>query len=88
MHRFFVPVARAAVDEDGHAAKALHPTVWSGPHGLWRHGFVGWPLVEVCEADVGFWIFLLVFWLSFVLSCLACIGPLLLRILELVASLL
>ena len=29
VHRFFVPVARAAVDEDGHAAKALHPTVWS-----------------------------------------------------------
>ena len=28
LHRFFVVVARAAVNEDGCAGVALHPTVW------------------------------------------------------------
>ena len=26
-----------------------------GPVGLWRHGSVGWPCIEVGEDDVGFW---------------------------------
>ena len=29
LHRFFVAIARAAVNEDGCAGVALHPTVWS-----------------------------------------------------------
>ena len=28
-----------------------------GPPGLWRHGFIGWPRIEVSDADVGFWFF-------------------------------
>ena len=76
LHRFFVAIARAAVNEDGCAGVALHPTVWSsgglikrrkvrvsaweyvwvpGPVGLWRHGSVGWPCIEVRDVDVGFW---------------------------------
>ena len=76
IHRFFIAIARAAVNEDGCAGVALHPTVWSsggsakrrkvrvsawefawvpGPVGLWRHGSFGWPCIEVCEGDVGFW---------------------------------
>ena len=76
LHRFFVAIARAAVNEDGCAGVALHPTVWSsgglvkrrktrvsawdfawvpGPVGLWRHGSVGWPCIEVGDVDVGFW---------------------------------
>ena len=76
LHRFFVAIARAAVNEDGCARVALHPTVWSsgglvkrrkvrvsaweyawvpGPVGLWRHGSVGWPCIEVRDVDVGFW---------------------------------
>ena len=75
LHRFFIAIARAAVNEDGCAGVALHPTVWSsgglvkrrkvrvsaweyawvqGPVGLWRHGFLSWPCIEVCEGDVGF----------------------------------
>ena len=30
LHRFFVAIARAAVNEDGCAGVALHLTVWSG----------------------------------------------------------
>ena len=26
-----------------------------GPVGLWRHGSVGWPCIEVRDVDVGFW---------------------------------
>ena len=76
LHRFFVAVARAAVNEDGCSGVALHPTVvpsgglvkrrkarvsaWEfawvpGPVGLWRHGSVGWPCIEVRDVDVGFW---------------------------------
>ena len=76
LHRFFVAITRAAVNEDGCAGVALHSTVWSsgglvkkrknrvsawefawvpGPVGLWRHGSVGWPSIEVGEDDVGFW---------------------------------
>ena len=76
LHRFFVAIARAPVNEDGCAGVALHPTVWSGgglvkrrktrvsawdfasvpgPVGLWRHGSVGWPCIEVRDVDVGFW---------------------------------
>ena len=76
LQRFFIAIARAAVNDDGHAGVALHPTVWSsggpakvrrvrvsawefawvpGPVGLWRHGSVGWPSIEVREDDVGFW---------------------------------
>ena len=76
LHRFFVAIARVAVNEDGCAVVALHPTVWScgglierrkvrvsaweyawvpGPVGLWRHGSVGWPCIEVRDVDVGFW---------------------------------
>ena len=76
LHRFFIAIARAAVNNDGCAGVALHPTVWSsggpdkkrkvrvsawefawvpGPVGLWRHGSVGWPCIEVGEGDVGFW---------------------------------
>ena len=29
LHRFFVAIARAAVNEDGCAGLALHPAVWS-----------------------------------------------------------
>ena len=75
LHRFFIAIARAAVNEDGCAGVALHPIVWSsgglvkrckirvsawefawvpGPIGLWRHGSVGWPCIEVSGADVGF----------------------------------
>ena len=70
LHRFFIAIARAAVDED------LRPAVWSsgglitrrrvrvsaweyawvpGPVGLWRHGSIGWPCIEVRDVDVGFW---------------------------------
>ena len=28
-----------------------------GPLGLWGHGSIGWPLLEVRDADVGFWPF-------------------------------
>ena len=76
LHRFFIAIARAAVNNDGCAGVALHPTVWSsggpvkkrkvrvsawefawvpGPVGLWRHGSIGWPSIEVGEDDVGFW---------------------------------
>ena len=77
LYRFFVAIARAAVNEDGCAGVALYPTVWSsgeglvkrretrvsawdfawvpGPVGLWRHGPVGWPCIEVRDVDVGFW---------------------------------
>ena len=76
LQRFFIAIARAAVNDDGHAGVALHPTVWSGggpakvrrvrisawefawvpgPVGLWRHGSVGWPSIEVCDDDVEFW---------------------------------
>ena len=76
LHRFFIAIARAAVNSDGCAGVALHPTVWSsggpakkrkvrvsawefawvpGPTGLWRHGSVGWPCIEIGEDDVGFW---------------------------------
>ena len=76
LHRFFIAIARAAVNDDGYAGVALHPTVWSnggpvkkrkvrvsawefawvpGPVGLWRHGSVGWPSIEVGEDDIGFW---------------------------------
>ena len=76
LQRFFIAIARAAANDDGHAGVALHPTVWSsggpakvrkvrvsawefawvpGPVGLWRHGSVGWPSIEVREDDVGFW---------------------------------
>ena len=68
LQRFFIAIARAAVNNDGRAGVALHPTVWSsggpvkvrkvrvsawefawvpGPVGLWRHGSVGWPSIEV-----------------------------------------
>ena len=30
LHRFFIAIARAAVNEDGCAGVALHPSVWSG----------------------------------------------------------
>ena len=77
LHRFFIAIARAAVN-DGCAVAALHPTVWStggpvktrrvrvsawefasvlGPAGLWRHGFIGWPRIEVFVADFGFWLY-------------------------------
>ena len=26
-----------------------------GPVGLWRHGSISWPCIEVCDDDVGFW---------------------------------
>ena len=76
LHRFFIAIAHAAVNEDGGAGVALHPAVWSsgglikrrrvrvsaweyawvpGPVGLWRHGSVGWPCIEVRDVDVGFW---------------------------------
>ena len=76
LHRFFIAIARAAVNNDGCAGVALHPTVWSsggpakkrkvrvsawefawvpGPVGLWRHGSVGWPCIEVDDGDVGLW---------------------------------
>ena len=76
LHRFFIAIARAAVNEDGCSRVALHPTVWScgglakrrkvlvsaweyawvpGPVGLWRHGSISWPCIEVGEGDVGFW---------------------------------
>ena len=29
LHRFFIAIARAVVNEDGHSGLALHPTVWS-----------------------------------------------------------
>ena len=29
LHRFFIAIARAAVNDDGCAVVALHPTVWS-----------------------------------------------------------
>ena len=29
LHRFFIAIARAVVNEDGCAGVALHPTVWS-----------------------------------------------------------
>ena len=76
IHRFFVAIARAAVNEDGCAGVALHPAIWSsgglikrckvrvfvweyawvpGPFGLWRHGSIGWPCIEVRDVDVVFW---------------------------------
>ena len=76
LHRFFIAIARAAVNDGGQAGVALHPTVWSsggpakvrkvrvsawefawvpGPVGLWRHGSIGWPSIEVGDGDVGFW---------------------------------
>ena len=74
LHRFCVAIAPAAVNEDGCAGVALHPSVLSGgglvqrrqtrvsawdfawvlgPVGLWRHGSVGWPCIEVRDVDVG-----------------------------------
>ena len=70
LHRFFVAIARAAVNEDGCAGVALHLVVvkrrkvrvsaWEyawvpGPVGLWRHGSFSWPFIEVRDVDVGFW---------------------------------
>ena len=76
LHRIFIAIARAVVNDDGCAGVALHPTVWSNgglankrkvrvsawefawvpsPVGLWRHGSVSWPCIEVGEGDVGFW---------------------------------
>ena len=58
LHRFFIAIARAAVNNDGCAGVALHPTVWSsGGPGKKRKVRVsaGWPCIEVGEDDVGFW---------------------------------
>ena len=42
LHRFFIAIARAAVNDDGHAGVALHPTVWSsgGPAKVRRFVFL------------------------------------------------
>ena len=65
LHRFFIAIARAAVNDDGCAGglakkRQIRVFLWEfacvpGPVGLWRHGSLSWPCIEVCEGDVGFW---------------------------------
>ena len=56
LHRFFIAVARAAVNEDGCAGVALHPTVWSsgGPVKRRKVRVSAWEYVWV-PGPVGLW---------------------------------
>ena len=71
LHRFFIAIARAAVNEDGCAGVALHPAVWSSG-GLikrrrirvsaWEYAWVPGPVglwrhgsISVRDVDVGSW---------------------------------
>ena len=54
LHRFFVAIARAAVNEDGCAGVALYPTVWSS-EGVWLRGV---RLVSLLGTLLGFLVLL------------------------------
>ena len=63
LHRFFIAIAGAAVNDDGLGGSACNLLVWReiamlpGPQDLWSGGWQDWADVNVTAEGVRIWLF-------------------------------